>query len=174
MNYFEFYETPVSFILDEKKLKRQFYQKSKALHPDFFTLESADKQAAALELSTFNNEAYKVLSDFDSRMEYILKLRGFYEEEGQNKVPQDFLMEVMEINEAIMELEFDYDETAFQRVKKEANMLETKLLEEIMPTLESYNDVEANEELLKKIKKFYLKRKYFLRIQKSLSIFASL
>ncbi|NJN78060.1 MAG: DnaJ domain-containing protein [Saprospiraceae bacterium] len=80
-------------MLNEKALKKKFYQLSKQFHPDFYTLESEEKQAEILELSTINNDAYKTLSDFDKRMEYILKEKGVYAEEGQNKVPQDFLME---------------------------------------------------------------------------------
>ena len=79
MNFFEFYEIPISFKVDEDALRTIFYSNSKKYHPDFYTLESDEKQAEILELSTLNNEAYKTLTDFDKRMKYILKLKGVME-----------------------------------------------------------------------------------------------
>ncbi len=174
MKYFELYDLPVSFLLDEKVLKRKFYQLSKQFHPDFFTLESDEKQSEILELSTLNNEAYKTLSDFDKRMEYILKEKGSYAAEGQNKVPQDFLMEMMDINEALMELEFDYDETTFEKAKNDVAVLKSDLYEGVKAVLENYDDATSSMEALELIKNFFFKRKYLLRIQNNLSKFAPL
>ena len=75
MTYFEFYDIPVSFKVDATALKRTFYALSKKYHPDFFTLETAEKQAEILELSTLNSQAYKTLSDFDLRMKYARRIR---------------------------------------------------------------------------------------------------
>jgi molecular chaperone HscB len=174
MTYFELYESPVAFLLDEKALKRKFYQLSKATHPDFFTLETDEKQAAALEAATLNNEAYKVLSDFDLRMQYILEQKGIYKGEGQDTMPQDFLLSVMDINETLMELEFDFDAALFQKTKQDIENLAQELLQDILPTLKNYNNEEENTENLKKIKNFFFKRKYLLRIQNNISKFASL
>ncbi len=83
MNFFEFYNIPIAFKLDEAALKKTFYANSKKYHPDFHTLESEDKQDEILELSTINTEAYKILSDFDKRMKYILDLKGTMAAEGE-------------------------------------------------------------------------------------------
>lgn len=174
MQYFDLYDLPISFLLDAKALKKKFYQLSKQFHPDFFTLESDEKQAEILELSTINNEAYKTLSDFDKRMEYILKEKGVYAEEGQNKVPQDFLMEMMDINEALMELEFDFDGDAYESTKQEVETLNDTVYLDIKLILEKYNDETTSSTDLEKIKDFYFKRKYLLRIQNNLSTFAPL
>ncbi|MEL6867695.1 MAG: DnaJ domain-containing protein, partial [Bacteroidota bacterium] len=74
MNYFEFYELPVSFDLDAERLRKIFYANSRKYHPDFYTQDSAEAQAEALERSTLNNEAYKTLSNADLRMRYVLQL----------------------------------------------------------------------------------------------------
>ena len=76
MNYFEFYKIPISFKVDEEGIKKQFYRYSKEYHPDFYTLESEEKQAEVLQLSTLNNEAYQTLSNQDRRMKYVLQLKG--------------------------------------------------------------------------------------------------
>ncbi|MFT4760266.1 MAG: molecular chaperone HscB [Paraglaciecola sp.] len=173
MNYFEFYNIPISFKVDASTLKRTFYKKSKDYHPDFFTLESEEKQAEVLELSTLNNEAYQTLTDFDTRMKYVLDLKGVLEEEGKNSIPQEFLMEMMEINEGIMELEFDFEETTYQNTKKSVEALDNQLLKSVQSIVEHYDDTADNEADLNKMKLFFKKRRYLLRIFKNLSKFAS-
>ena len=74
-NYFEFYDLPISFDIDKKQLKRLFYQKSKAFHPDFFVQATAEAQQEALMSATINNEAYKILSKLESRIKYVLELK---------------------------------------------------------------------------------------------------
>ena len=173
MNYFEFYNIPIAFKLDEAALKRTYYANSKKYHPDFYTLESEKKQSEILELSTLNNQAYKTLSDFDKRMKYILDLKEVLAEEGQNQIPQDFLMEMMEINEQLMDLEFDFDAEKFQQIGIELKTLEDNLLSGVNPILESFQDnSEADKELLL-IKEYYLKKRYLLRIRENLSKFAT-
>ena len=95
MNYFELYEIPVSFKVDEATLKRKFYDLSKRFHPDFYINEPAEKQQEILDLSTLNNKAWQVLSNPLKRIEYVLELKGVMAEEGQYQLPPDFLMEMM-------------------------------------------------------------------------------
>ncbi len=172
MNYFEFYDLPITFQLDEVALKRAFYANSKKYHPDFFTMENEERQNDILELSTLNTQAYKTLSDFDRRMKYVLELKDVFEEEGKNALPQDFLMDMMDINEAIMELEFDFDEEAYQKVLTDAQAIDNQLFEEIKHILENYQDGVTSASDLEKVKNFYLKKRYLLRILENVSKFA--
>lgn len=172
MDYFEFFEIPVSFFPDITDLKQRFLQNSKRFHPDYFTLESDEKQGQALELSTFNNEAYQTLADFDRRIKYILDLHGILKEEGKNEIPQEFLLEMMDINEAIMELEFDFDQATFDAAKKQVAELETSLFEEVKTTLENYRNETAQPGVLEPVREFFFKRRYLLRIKENLDRFA--
>ncbi len=172
MNYFEFYHLPISFLLDEAALKKTFYANSKRYHPDFFTLEDEARQNEILELSTLNTQAYKTLSDFDRRMKYVLELKDIFEEEGKNSLPQDFLMDMMDINESIMELEFDFDETAYEKVLKDAQNIENQIFEDIKFIIENYQDGVTLQSDLEKVKNFYLKKRYLLRILENVSKFA--
>jgi molecular chaperone HscB len=174
MNHFEFYKIPLSFKIDEAALKRIFYANSKQFHPDFFTLESEEKQAEILELSTLNTEAYKTLSDFDKRMKYILDLKGVMGNEGENKLPQDFLMDMMDINEALMELEMDYDEITHKKVLDDVQILENQLFIEVKDIIENYEEDKTPQYSLEEVKYFYLKKRYLLRIRENLTKFAPL
>jgi len=174
MNYFEFFDIPIAFKLDEADLKSRFYEHSKKYHPDFYTLESEEKQAEILELSTLNNEAYRTLADFDKRMKYILEKKGILQEEGKNEIPQDFLMEMMELNEALMELEFDFEEAIYQDALQKIQQAESAIFQEITTIIEHYDDQKATPAELSAVKDFFLKKRYLLRIRENLSKFATL
>lgn len=172
-NYFEFYNIPISFIPDEAQLQRTFYLNSKKYHPDFFTQDSEEKQIEILELSSLNNKAYNVLKHFDKRMKYILELKGALGEEGKNSIPQDFLMEMMDINEGLMELEFDFDLEQFQKTEAAIQELEDDLYQQVAAPIENYDDQsDTAPDSLQQIKEYYLKKRYLLRIRENLNKFA--
>lgn len=173
MNYFEFYNIPLSFAVDKDALRITFLKNSKTYHPDFYTLESQEKQDEVLQFSTLNNEAYKTLSDFDKRMKYLLQLKGVLAEEGQNSIPQAFLMEMMELNEALMELEFDFDQATFEKTINSIEAIELEQFNSIATLIETYSGETATESELNKIKDYYLKKRYLLRIRENLNKFAA-
>lgn len=172
MNYFDFFGIPLSPSLDAGELRRQFLANSKKYHPDFYTLEGEIKQAEILELSTLNNQAYKVLKDDDQRLKHLLEIKGVLAEEGQNSVPQDFLMEMMDINEGLMELEFEPDSEKVKAVKTAVEELEKNMLAKVQSIIEHYDDQSVTTEELNSLKDYYLKKRYLLRIHKNLSTFA--
>lgn len=168
MEYFDFYGIPVSFLLDENFLKKQFLKKSREFHPDFYTQESEQKQEEILKSSTFNNTAYKVLKDFDLRTKYILTNRETLLGEGQDKMDQSFLMEMMEINEALMELKFDPNEADTKKLTAQIEAFEKSLKDDVQPFLEKdYNALSQDD--LESIKQYYLKNKYLKRLKENLN-----
>ena len=172
INYFDFFGIPLSPSLNGAELRRQFLANSKKYHPDFYTLEGEIKQAEILELSTLNNQAYKVLKDDDQRLKHLLEIKGVLAEEGQNSVPQDFLMEMMDINEGLMELEFEPDSEKVEAVKTAVEELENNMLAEVQSIIDHYDDQSVTAEELNSLKDYYLKKRYLLRIHKNLSTFA--
>lgn len=174
MTYFEFYDIPVSFQVDEPALRRIFYQNSKKYHPDFHTLADERQQAEMLEMATLNNEAYQTLSDPDRRMRYVLKINGLLEEEGEGKqeIPRAFLMDMMDINEALMELEFDFDPDRYQETLNATASLENELEEAVRPVLDAYPNGPDPAADLRVVQEFFLKKRYLLRIRENLSKFA--
>src|SRR3569833_2357873 len=105
INFFEFYGIPESFYPDTALLKKKFYELSKAYHPDFYANEPEEKQQEILELSTINNKAWQTLSDPAKRLEYILRQHELLVDGAKPALPGDFLMEMMDINERLMEIE---------------------------------------------------------------------
>ena len=174
MNFFSFYDIPISFVLDEKTLKQKYYALSRQYHPDFYTRENAAKQQEILEKSTFNTRAYKTLSDFDERVKYVLELKGFFKEGEKQDIPNDFLMEMMDINESVMDLQTGLDAEKYAQTAAEVRQMQTDLYADIKPVLENYDDAASTSEDFKKVKEFYLKKRYLLRLEKNLATFAQL
>jgi molecular chaperone HscB len=91
MNYFELYEMPISLLPDQQQVKQKFYELSRKYHPDFYTRENDNEQAEALEISSQVNRAFKVFSNKDETIKYVLQLKGLLEEEEKFNLPPTFL-----------------------------------------------------------------------------------
>ena len=170
-DYFEFYGLPVSFNPDAGLVKKKFYELSKKYHPDFYINESEEKQEEVLELSTVNNKAYQVLTDPQKRLHYILELKGQLTEGENYKLPQDFLMEMMDVNEALMDLQFDPDVERLAALKIEVDEIEKGLSDKIAALTASFEseDTSGQNSLLIAIKDLYYRNKYLYRIRESIN-----
>lgn len=165
MNYFSFFQLPLSPTVDQAALKKTFFANSRRFHPDFHTLKSEAEQQEALEQSTHNNRGYKILKDRDQRLKHLLEVKGVLGAEGTNSVPQDFLMEIMDVNEALMELEFEDDPAAREKVTGLIDQLEADLDAGVAGILTDYDDATVTAAELEQLKDYYLKRRYLRRLR---------
>ena len=174
MSYFEFYHLPEAFVLDEAALKRQYYAKSRETHPDFHATSSPENQAEMLRQATRNTDAYRTLADPDQRMAYLLRQHGLLDETKQAQLPPDFLMDMMDLNEQLMDLETSPDSAAVARVAAEAQAVADTLDAGIAPVLAGYADLPGDHRpaALQQVLTYYLKKRYLLRIRQQVATFA--
>ena len=156
MNYYELFELPLKAVADKTYVSKKYIALQKKFHPDFFTNENEADRDNALEQSAAINKAYNIFSNKEKTIEYFLMQRGIITADEKYNLPADFLMEMMELNEAI-------DEKDAQTEDK-INAFEKQLYTEIERLLDSNNATELNGEELLKLKAYYYKKKYLKRI----------
>ena len=169
-NYFEFYSLPVSFHPDQAAVKAKYYELSRTYQPDRYANADNTRKLEVLTLASQNNSAWKTLSNADATMAYILKLNGLLGEEEKYALPPAFLMEMMDLNEAISEYEMDPGNAQLRQ--QSVDVLEEQLAAWHTETdvLTASFDAGAHDEaLLMKIKDMYFRKKYLLRIQERLN-----
>jgi molecular chaperone HscB len=164
MNYFELYDIPVSFLPDRKQLKQKFYELSRKYHPDFYTQENEFEQSEALEISSQINKAYKIFQKRDETIKYILQLKGLLEEEEKYKLPPDFLMDMMELNEELTDAGMEDNAAAISALQETIANKEVEIYEPVKSIIENYEEGKTTNDELLKVKEYYFKKKYLNRI----------
>lgn len=167
MEYFELFDMPISLLVDAKAVTKKYYELSKSYHPDNFSLEDTHKQEEALEMSAKINKAKKTLSNPHTRLAYILKERGIVVPEEKHQLPPMFLGEMMDINEALMELEFDPNPETIEKLRTEVQQRIDKLYSVVQHNFEAEN-LEITDDNSTSLKDYYYKKKYLDRIQEKL------
>lgn len=165
MTYFELFGIPVQLMIDKAALSTQFFTLSRKYHPDYFANGTAEEQAEAVEKSALLNKAWKTFQNQDETIKYVLQLKNLLEEEEKYQLPPDFLMEVMEINEALMEP----DSIDKPTLEKRISDLQEEIYLPVKSTIEAYKEGETGKEALLAVKAYYYKKKYLDRIHRQLA-----
>jgi len=166
MDYFELFEIPVQLKVDTTRLSGKFFELSRKFHPDYFAGEEEGAQAAALEQSANLNKAWKIFQNPDATIKYVLQEKGLLEEEEKYELPPDFLMEVMDLNEQLMEMDETDDRGQLSAVIAQ---LSSQIYEPVKEIVEGYQEGVTSEKELLQVKEYYYKKKYLDRIRRELN-----
>lgn len=163
MRYFELLQLPIQFRPDLQKVQANYFKLIRLLHPDQYVGGTETESQVAHQLSAEVNEAYRVLSDPDDCMEYILKNTGYLKEGGETefKLPPAFLMQMMEWNEA---LEDASTPEKYQSVAQQLQALLKLWDDELHPTLIQSPPPLDQPDVMQKILIYYQKRHFVLRM----------
>ncbi len=133
---FAIFGLPLRYEIDPADLEKRFRQLSWEVHPDRHAQASPRERRIALERTTALNDAYRTLRDPLRRAAYLLELHGLkIESEGSREsamaagreagqqarprivgLPPEFLEEIMELREGLVEARAEGDEAAVQRL----------------------------------------------------------
>ncbi|HMP93682.1 MAG TPA: Fe-S protein assembly co-chaperone HscB [Phnomibacter sp.] len=158
MNYFELYQIPPAFQIDRQLLTRRYLELQKQYHPDYFTQASPQEQAEVLEKSSAINQAYRIFTNPHQTIKYLLTLKGLLEEEEKYTLPPDFLMEVMELNEAKME------GASQQEIASKVEQLMQQIKQPVANILANYQEGQTTEAQLLQVKQYYFQKNYLDRL----------
>lgn len=103
--HFELFELPVSFEVDLQDLSQRYRDLQRVVHPDKFVNASDRERLLSVEKAAMINEAYQILKFPQRRARYMLELQSVsFDDEKDTALDPGFLMEQIELREALSEL----------------------------------------------------------------------
>ncbi len=112
MNYFELFGLSARFELDPQLLAERHRELQRTFHPDKFANASPLERRLAVQRAAEINQALHTLKDPIERARYLLTLHGIDMEGETPQVDQTFLLEQMELREALAEIREQADPLA--------------------------------------------------------------
>lgn len=161
MNYFELFGLPIGFQVDTQKLRTAFMEIQKATHPDKFAQGTPEEQETALEQSSLANKGFTLLNQKEQILPYVLEIVGILTPDEKYALEPDFLMEMMDLNEAWMDAE---DDTIKQGIIQQVEQLKNEIYAPIQSFMEMDQIDSISKEAMLQIKSYYYKKKYLDRI----------
>jgi len=159
LSYFDYYNIPCQYKLNQSELRKLFYSKSKDLHPD------QSNQIDAIDQTSVNNEAYRILSDPHLRLKHILEIFNGPMDESKMQLPKAFFMDMMDINE---EIEFVSDENRASLHEKIKSLIQSEE-DHYNIIIQNFDKQDHSENNLRKLEEFYFKQKYYYRMLQNMN-----
>ena len=149
-NYFELFSLPTQFPLDKSLLARNFRALQHQYHPDRFASGSNQERRVAIQTTGYINEANETLKSPRLRARYLLELRGVDFDLCDTTYDMQFLMQQMEMREALEKAAQSNDplsaiDSINRQIKQDFQILEN----DFQHYLETDNLVEAKDAALK-------------------------
>jgi molecular chaperone HscB len=138
---FELFAVPAQFAQDRAQLDARWKELQRQAHPDKFAHEAAAAQRIAMQWSVRINEAYERLKSPIKRAAYLCELNGAkIDAERNTAMPAEFLMQQMELREALEEAA---TEENLDQISREALQIERDMLSKVEQQLNAKNYVAA-------------------------------
>ena len=149
---FELFGLEPAYALDRGALEQAYQDLQALIHPDRFAQAGDAERRASMQMTTRVNEAYRTLKDPVQRGRYLLELHGVdVAFETNTQMPTDFLMQQLEMREAldgaIQKKDFSFLENLKQKLASQKNSLEKRIGE----TIDGRKDYSGAAELVRKL-----------------------
>lgn len=109
-HYFDLFNLPIAFDVNQEKLKAQFLALQKQYHPD--------QTAQSNPISDIINSAYQTLSKDDARAVYLLEVLGHVVNLDKTLDDKTFLTDMMQLRIELEEAKENNDMDAIYSVKQ--------------------------------------------------------
>lgn len=156
VNHFEVIGIPAAPWIDFLQLKKAFINKQKEVHPD---------TGDVTELSQDLNASYELLKRPEGSIKCFLLLHISEQELNQNALPNEFLMEMMELSDLIEESRNTQSESITAEAKNILNTMNEDLEKEKIAF--SQMQVPPSFSDLQTLKVWYQKFRYYIRLCKN-------
>lgn len=117
-NYFKLFELSYGFNINESLLRQQYQKLQQQFHPDnFVSSTNASLKSLALKLSAHINSGYVTLKSPLLRIQTLFKIHDIpFDLTTDTKLPPDFLMQQMELQEEIEEAQANKNTLQLEKI----------------------------------------------------------
>ena len=131
--HFDILGLPRRYHLRPEEIEDRYHAAAREHHPDrHMKSDTATRVSSALRTAQLT-EAYRTLKDPVRRAEYLLKLGGIVisDERSGHKVNPEFLHEILELREGLMEARMEGDEARIAALGSEVRERQARVLVDI-------------------------------------------
>lgn len=101
-NYFELFELPLQFEVEERELADRYKRLQRQLHPDTVATADDRQKRFAVQASSYVNEAYRILSNPVDRAGYLLQqTEHTAETTTDQQLTPEFLLRQIQLREEL-------------------------------------------------------------------------
>src|SRR5262245_2206653 len=148
-SHFDLFGLAPAYALEVEALERSYREIQSRVHPDRFAHAGDAERRASLQWTTRVNEAYRTLKDLVQRARHILELHGVdVAFETNTAMPPDFLMQQMELREALEEAK---DASALDGLRKNLFKEKSGLERQIADSIDAKKDYAGAAGLVRKL-----------------------
>ena len=140
-NFFELFGLAPAFALDAEALEASYREIQSRVHPDRFAHAGDAERRASLQWTTRVNEAYRALKSPVQRASHILSLHGVdVAFETNTAMPAQFLMQQMELREALEGAVESKDLPALEALQRKLDADKGSLEKQIAQAIDQQKD----------------------------------
>ncbi len=152
-NHFDLFGLQPAFAVDEERLERAYREIQSRVHPDRYAHAGDAERRASLQWTTRVNEAYRALKNPVQRASHILELQGVdVAFETNTAMPPDFLMEQMQLREALEHATGAKDLGALDALQKRIDADRRELEQRLGERIDRQRDYAGAADLVRELK----------------------
>ena len=143
-NHFDLFQLPARFDIDPARLDAAYRDVQGRVHPDRFVNATDAEKRVAMQWATRANEAYQTLRSPEKRARYLCELNGVdLQTESNTAMPMDFLMQQMELREALGDARAAKDGAALDELEAQVRSERKARLAQVGTLLDAGDYVQA-------------------------------
>jgi len=169
MDYYKLFDIPATPLADKVSVKKKYFELSRQHHPDLADNADESSVESTLAISSNINKAYKILTNPSLSVQYFLQYKNAITEEEKYPLPNDFLMDMMDINEMLDDAKSSNNQEMIGEVQHNMKVMEDLLYNEVKGIIECKNEADIDEKSMEMLKAYYYKKKYIQRILDGIS-----
>ena len=151
-DHFALFGLPRGFAIDREALEQTYQDVQARVHPDRHAHAGEAQRRIAMQWATQVNEAYQTLKTPLARAQYLLRLGGHDPRtETNTAMPAEFLMEQMELREAVAEARAAQDGDRIEALERDLRQATAQQYEALRQALDEAQNPQRAGEIVRQL-----------------------